>query len=179
MLMTDRAALVIVDVQGKLAELMFEKDRLYDNLVKFTKAAKLMSIPIIWNEQIPEKLGVTIPELAELLVDQKPIAKNSFSCCGNEEFMAALKSSGRKQVILCGIESHVCVYQTAIDLLKDSYEVHLLTDAISSRTPENYELGIHRMESAGAVATSVEMALFEMLKIAEGDIFRQVIRIVK
>ena len=179
MLNIDNAALVIIDVQGKLASLMYQKDELYDNLVKIIKGARVLGLPIIWNEQIPDKLGPTIPEIADILQDMEPLAKTTFSCCGNNNFQAKLENSGRRQVLLIGIETHVCVYQTAVDLLQTDYEVYLVADAVSSRTSENKQIGIRAMKDAGAKITSVEMALFEMLKVARGDKFKRVIKIVK
>ncbi|MBD3232659.1 MAG: isochorismatase family protein [candidate division Zixibacteria bacterium] len=179
MLTRDKAALVIVDVQGKLATIMHNKDRLFDNLSKIIRGAKVLDIPIIWNEQIPDKLGETIPEIQELLPDQKPLEKNSFSCCDNQGFMDQLQDLQRNQVLLVGIETHVCVYQTAIDLLAQGLEVYIVADATSSRHEINYQIGIQAMTDAGAKISSVEMALFEMLKFAEGDDFRQIIKIIK
>ncbi len=174
-----QAALVIVDVQGKLATLMHDKELFYDNVGKMIKAAQVLAIPILWNEQLPEKLGETIPEIKSLLSDLAPLPKNTFSCCGNQDFVAGLEEAKRPQVLLTGMETHVCVYQTAIDLLKMGYEVHLIADAVSSRTAENRDLAISKMKDAGAEVSSVEMALFEMLEVAEGDAFKQIIKIVK
>jgi len=179
MLNIDNTALVIVDVQGKLATLMYQKEELFDNLVKIIKGAQALSLPIIWNEQIPDKLGPTIPEIAEILRGMEPLAKTTFSCCGNKGFQARLENANRRQVLLVGIETHVCVYQTAIDLLQEGFEVYLVADAVSSRTQENKQIGIQAIKDAGAKITSVEMALFEMLKEARGDKFKQVIKIVK
>lgn len=179
MLEIDNAALIIIDVQGKLASIMYQKDELYQNLIKIIKGAQALELPIIWNEQIPDKLGPTIPEIANILQDMKPLAKTTFSCCGNSDFQTKLEKSGRKQVLMVGIETHVCVYQTAIDLLRAGYEVYLVADAVSSRTVENKVIGIQAIKDAGAKITSVEMALFEMLKVAQGDKFKQVIKIVK
>jgi len=179
MLNIDSTALVIIDVQGKLATLMHQKDELYDNLAKIIKGARVLDLPIIWNEQIPDKLGSTIPEIAEILQGMEPLAKTTFSCCGNSNFQARLENSKRRQILLVGIETHVCVYQTAIDLLGAGYEVYLVADAVSSRTLENKQIGIEAMKDAGAKITSVEMALFEMFKIAQGEKFKQVIEIVK
>ena len=107
------------------------------------------------------------------------IGKMSFSCCGNEEYMQKLDELKRNQVLVAGIETHICVYQTAIDLIDEEYEVQVVADAVSSRTPENKELGLKRMYDAGAQITSVEMALFEMLGKAEGPQFKEILKIVK
>jgi nicotinamidase-related amidase len=141
---------------------------------------QVLQLPIIWNEQIPEKLGPTVPELAELLAEStQPIPKASFSCCGNPPFMDALKAVNRRQVLLAGIESHVCVYQTGLDLLNLGYEVQVVADAVSSRTPENRQLGLEHLKQAGAAVTSTEMALFELLRVAEGSKFKEIAKIVK
>ncbi|MDH4158512.1 MAG: isochorismatase family protein, partial [candidate division Zixibacteria bacterium] len=108
-----------------------------------------------------------------------PLVKNTFSCCGNQGFSEQLTGLGRKQVLLVGMETHVCVYQTAVDLLGEGFEVHLVADAVSSRTLENKQIGIGAMRDLGARVTSVEMALFEMLQVAEGEKFKQIINIVK
>jgi len=179
MLTVEDAVLVIVDVQGKLATLMYEKEKFYDNVVRMIKGAQVMDLPILWNEQLPEKLGETIDPIKEVLPGQKPLVKKSFSCCGNDQFMKKLKAAGRSQVLLVGMETHVCVYQTAQDLLNDGYEVYLVADAVSSRSQENKETGIRAMTARGAKITCVEMALFEMLHTAEGDRFKQCIKIVK
>ncbi len=179
MLKMGNAVLVIVDVQGRLATLMHNRENLFANLVKITKGCRALDIPILWNEQLPDKLGETIPELKDILSDLEPMAKSSFSCCGNSVFINRLKEIGRKQVLLVGIETHICVYQTAIDLINNGYEVHLVTDAVSSRFEDNYRIGIDRIKDAGGVLTTVEMALFELLKVAEGDKFKEIIKIIK
>jgi len=178
MLKSGQAVLAVIDIQGKLASLMHEKQDVFDNTARMIQAAGVLGIDVICTEQCPEKLGVTIPEISEHL-NVAPIAKLSFSCCAQETFGEALKRTGRSQVILAGIETHICVYQTARDLLDGGYEVFVLIDAVSSRTKANRQLGLDRMRQAGATLTSVEMALFEMLGVAQGDQFKQIARIVK
>lgn len=179
MLNIDKTVLVIIDVQGKLATLMHNREAFYQNVVRMIEGAKILDIPIIWNEQLPDKLGPTIPEIKAVLADSAPLVKRTFSCCGNGDFVDRLKAFDRKQVLLIGLETHVCVYQSALDLLESGYEVYLVADAIASRTPDNKHIGIEAMRAAGAGLTSVEMALFELLGVAEGDGFRQIINIVK
>lgn len=179
MLTVDHVALIIVDVQGKLARLVYQSDRLFDNLQKLIRGAQVLGLPILVTEQLPEKLGATAPELVALFDEFRPIRKKTFSCAGNEEFNAALSALGRHQLLLAGIEAHVCVYQTALDLLAAGYAVHLVTDAVSSRTADNRALGIERIKQAGAILTSTEMALFELLKVADGSAFKQIIQIIK
>jgi nicotinamidase-related amidase len=148
-------------------------------LARITRGAWILGLPILWNEQLPDKLGPTIPQIKEILEGMEPMVKKAFSCCGNDQFVKKLKATNCHQVLLVGIETHVCVYQTAIDLIKDGYEVHLVGDAVSSRKLENKQIGIQAMKDAGAKVTSVEMALFEMLQVAEGDKFKQITKIVK
>jgi nicotinamidase-related amidase len=179
MLSIDNCVLVIVDVQGKLAQLMYDKEKLFANLVRMVKGAKILGIPVLWNEQNPVGLGPTIPELAELLTDQAPLAKSSFSCCGNQNFAEQLQRLGRRQVLLVGIETHVCVYQTAVDLIAKDYDVQVVADAVSSRTLANKQIGLERMRGYGATITSAETALFELLRVADGPKFKEISRLVK
>ena len=127
----------------------------------------------------PQGLGPTIPEVADLLSEIQPISKLSFSCCRNDRFVQALKVSNRNQVLIAGIETHVCIYQTAVDLVDLGYEVQVVTDAVSSRTAENKEIGLQKMRDAGISFTSLETALFELLKFAEGEQFKEILKIVK
>ncbi|MCD4700040.1 MAG: hydrolase [Phycisphaerae bacterium] len=178
MLEINNTLLVVIDVQGKLAQSMHEKASLFEDIAKLIKAAGVLEVPIIRTEQYPEGLGATIPEIAELLPGEA-ISKIAFSCCGERRFAEAMEKSGRNQVLLCGIETHVCVYQTAIDLLESGHEVHVVADAVSSRTAANKAIGLAKMKDAGAAVTSVETALFELLKEAEGEKFKAILRIVK
>jgi len=171
--------LVVVDVQGKLAQSMFDKEHLFDNIRILIKAAKILGIPLIWCQQCPQALGPTVPPIAELLTESEPIDKSSFSCCGEDNFNDRLRALGRQQVLLCGIESHVCIYQTTVDLLRKGYTVDIIADAISSRTLENKQLAIQRMAAEGANISSTEMALFEILRTAEHSEFRQVAKLIK
>jgi Isochorismatase family len=180
MLKMKTAALVFVDVQGKLAQLMHEKEALFASLVKLVKAGGVLELPVVWMEQNPAKLGPTIPEVTAVMPEGvSPIPKLSFGCCGEPLFGEALEKTGRKQILICGIEAHICVYQTTLGLLEKGYEVYVVADGVSSRTALNREVGLKRMAEAGARLTSVEMALFEMLGVADGEKFKQIIRIVK
>jgi len=179
MLKTENAVLVVIDVQGKLATLMHNKDDFYKNVVRMIKGAKVLDIPVLWNEQLPDKLGATVPEIKSALEGATPLVKKTFSCCGNNDFISQLEGLKRRQVLLVGMETHVCVYQTAQDLLAEGYDISLVADAISSRSLENKQIGLSTMKDLGARITNVEMALFEMLQTAEGDQFKKVIQIVK
>ena len=179
MLTIDDTILLVIDVQGRLAEVMHNKERLFANVQRMIQGAYVLDLPIVVTEQVPDKLGETRPEIAQYLDGVEPIAKRSFSCCGNETFMETMTDLGRNQILMTGIETHVCVYQTAVDLLSQGYEVQLVADAVSSRTPENRQLGIDRMKAAGVGLTGTEMALFELLRIADGSAFRAISKIVK
>ncbi len=179
MLTIENSILVVIDIQDSLAQVMHEKETLFENLEKIIKGATILGIPMIVTEQVPEKLGATIPKISSLLDTVRPIPKSSFSCCGEALFMRELEDIKRTQILVAGIESHVCVYQTTVDLIRKGYEAHIVTDCISSRTADNKTLGIERMTSEGAKPTSVEMALFELLKSAGGDRFRKISRLVK
>jgi nicotinamidase-related amidase len=180
MLNMENTALVVIDVQGKLAQVMDGKEELFANLKRIIQGVQVLELPIIWTEQLPEKLGDTTPEIAELLQKTaQPISKISFSCCGNQPFMTELERINRKQLLITGIETHICVYQTTIELLGRGYELQLVTDAVASRLPKNKEIGLQRMKEAGAKLTSTEMALFELLRTAEGPQFKSISKIVK
>jgi nicotinamidase-related amidase len=179
LLKPDNTALILIDIQGKLATLMHDKDALYHNLQILVQGVQALEIPIFWMEQYPEGLGPTIPELGELLKDQQPFPKRCFSACGQPDFYQQLQKSGRRQILLAGIETHICVYQTARDLLTAGYHVEAVADAISSRTGANKTIGLKKMTHAGTQITSVETALFELLRRADVAAFKQIAHLVK
>jgi len=179
MLKIENTTLLIVDIQGNLAHSMHGKELLFKNVQKLIKGIQILGIPILWVEQNPRGLGPTIPEIADLLSNIQPISKMSFSSCRNDRFVQALNALNRKQVLIAGIETHVCVYQTAAELVDIGYDVQVVTDAVSSRNIKNKEIGLQRMRDSGVSLTSVETALFELLKVAEGEQFREILKIVK
>ena len=179
MLTVENTVLAVVDVQGKLAQLMHGREALFENLRRIIQGAQVLGVPILCTEQNPAGLGPTIPEVAGALGDVARIPKLSFSCCGDERFVRELEGLCRTQVLLTGIEAHICVYQTAVDLAARGCEVHVVADAVSSRTQENKAIGLRKMTDAAASVTSVETALFELLRVAEGPQFKQILRIVK
>ena len=174
-----KTVIVLIDVQGKLAEIMYESDKLFKNIEILIKGAQLIDIPIIWTEQLPEKLGDTTKRISELLSNQKPIIKSEFSCVKNDDFSYILGKKEYNHFLLCGIETHVCVYQTAKDLLNLGHNVEIIADAVSSRTELNKSIGIEKITSLGAKLTNVEMLLFEKQEIAVGEKFRKLIKIIK
>ena len=170
----DNSVLLVVDVQGKLAMLMHEHEQLLANIQRLIKSAQVLEIPILWSEQAPDKIGATIDPIRQLLFPLvKPIVKRSFSCYASAEFREALKKTGRGQVLVTGIETHVCVYQTARDLHRHGYHVQVAADAVSSRTQPNKDLAIARMREEGLVITSAEMALCEWLGSADHPRFKE------
>ena len=179
MLRTEDSVIVLIDVQGKLAELMSEKDQLYRQLQILLRGARSLGVPVLWLEQYPKGLGPTVPEIATLLEGIEPIEKTCFSACGSERFQQALSDSGRRTVVVAGIESHVCVYQTAQDLLAAGFVVEVVRDAVSSRTAENRLAGFERMVRLGAGMTTVEMVLFEWLREAGSPAFKEISRLVR
>lgn len=172
-------ALMVIDIQGKLAELMWEKENTYKNAGILIQGLQALEIPIIWTEQVPEKLGSTIPQIAELLEGLTPMPKSSFSCCGDQAIMETIQDTGRDTILLCGIETHVCVYQTCMDLLDSGYAVEVIADAVSSRSPINRQIALEEMRDIGAAITSTETVLFELLRVAGGDVFRKISKLVK
>jgi nicotinamidase-related amidase len=179
MLSRASALLVIIDIQENLYKAMLDKENFLVNALKIIKGANVFSLPIIVTEQIPEKLGTTLPAITQALKNSETISKDSFSCWGNNHFQERIKALGRRDIIILGIESHVCVYQTAIDLLDNGYNVHVAVDAVSSRTKENCAIGIEAMKSAGAHITSAEMLIFELLRSAGDAKFKDIYKIVK
>ena len=178
-LTTDNTVLVAIDFQERLFPVMHDKERLLRNVQKLIKGAQALGIPIILTEQYPKGLGPTLPEIKELLADVRPIEKTCFNCCDEGAFNKSLGALKRKQVLICGIEAHICVYQTAVALLQTGYEVQVVTDCVSSRDPENKMVSLFRMGSSGVSPTTTEMALFELLKEAKGDAFKEIRNIVK
>jgi nicotinamidase-related amidase len=179
LLRRDDTLLVIVDIQTKLLKVMFEKERLISSCSKLIQAAKLLEIPMVMTEQYPEGMGPTDSAILGLLPKVKAITKMSFSCCGVGDFDQKIKSLGKKQIMIIGIESHICVLQTVHDLLHQGYFVYVPYDAVSSRKEGDYKNALERMRQAGAVIGSVESAIFEMMKTAEIPMFRQISRIIK
>lgn len=175
----NNALLVLVDVQGKLARLMHDSEAMIHQQRVLVEACKLLEVPVVWAEQLPDKLGPTVPELAEKLDGLAPCAKGSFGCWGDETLRQAIRESGRDRILLAGIEAHVCVWQTAAALRSQDYQVHLICDAVSSRSPTNRDIAFRRMESAGVHLSNVEMVLFELMQDASHPRFRDVTRLFK
>jgi nicotinamidase-related amidase len=179
MLIINNTVLVIIDIQEKLFRFIHQRENLIDNVQKLLRGILVLNVPVILTEQYPQGLGSTLPEIKQLISEIEPMPKLSFSCCGDENFVRKLEATGRRQVLISGIETHVCVYQTVADLIKAGYEVHVVTDTVSSRTQENKKTGLNLMSSMGAALTSTETVLFELLKIASGENFKAISRIIR
>ena len=170
-----RAALVVVDVQEGFRKAIPEFEDVAKATATLVRGAEATGVPVVITEQYPKGLGETAPEISEQLPDgTKPLEKTVFSATGAEGF----DLNGRDQALVAGIETHVCVNQTVLDLLGSGAEVHVAEDAVASRSQENKRVGLHKMEQAGAVLTSVETALFELLGRAGTDEFKQVQKLI-
>lgn len=175
-----RGVIVAVDLQKAFLDVMWEKDRLILNARKLLACAGILDIPVIATTQNAGKLGGIDEAFTEFLREVAPIDKMSFSCMGSSQFRAALEAaSGRTQIILAGLETHVCVNQTAHDLLDDGYVVHLAADAISSRSAFNYQTGLERMRQIGATISCVESIVFEWLRKAGTPEFKEAAKWIK
>jgi nicotinamidase-related amidase len=180
-LVADQCALVVVDIQQKLLPPIFNKDELVKNSQLLIRAASILKLPVLVTTQYAEGLGPTVPEIASLLAGALPIDKLQFGCFGSNEFRSALKSlpGNRNTMLLCGMEAHICVMQTALGALNDGYLVHVATDAIGSRVRWNWDIGIDRMRAAGAVISTTEMMIYELLRCSGGAQFKQMLPFLK
>jgi nicotinamidase-related amidase len=174
-----KAGLVVVDIQEKFRSVIFEMPRVVENAIRLINGAVILSVPVFVTEQYRKGLGATVPEIASAIPGFAPMEKNSFSSCGATGFIETLRVRSVQDVILCGIEAHVCVCQTCLGLLDAGFHPFVVADAISSRTPENHRLGIERMRDSGAVIVSTEMILFELLERAGTDEFKRMLTLVK
>ncbi len=174
-------ALIVIDVQDKLLPPIFQKDQLVRNSQLLIRLAGILKIPTLLTTQYSRGLGNTVPELASLLPETHPIEKQMFSCFGSEVFCSTLKRlpGNRSTVILCGMESHICVAQTALAALREGYLVHVASDAVSSRTEWNWKIGLERMRAAGAVISSTEMVIYEALRSSDTSAFKDMLKHLK
>jgi nicotinamidase-related amidase len=174
----DDSILVLIDVQTNFLEAIHEADRVVNRSLFLAQTARLLEVPIIATEQNPDRLGVIDPNFFSLL-SQPPIRKLSFACTGEPLFIQALNQTKRSQVILVGVETHICVGLTANQLLEDGFEVIVCPDAVSSRTIERHKLGMERIRDAGAVPAHTESVAYDWLGSAEHPKFREALSIVK
>jgi len=174
-----RSLLVLIDIQPSLTKTIFEIDRVLARTMFLTKVANLLEIPVFATEQNPSRMGFTVPELSNLLVSHAPFPKMSFSALAEPKFADALKETQRTQIVLTGLETHICVSQTAHGLIDLGYDVVVCPDAVSSRTLEAHKLGMERIRDAGAVPAHSEAVAYEWLGTADQPVFKQFLAIVK
>ena len=171
--------LLLVDVQEKLMQVMGRKERVIDNIIKLLQLSKLFTLPIIITEQYPKWLGSTLPDIIENLPSYEPITKLHFNCCDVEAFNKRLNSEGLRSIIVTGVESHICIFQTCVSILEKGYQVHVPQDAVDSRTEENWRVGLELMKKAGALITSTETLIYQILKKAGTNEFKKMLKIIK
>ena len=175
----DTSCLVVVDVQGKLAQLMFDKEGIFQNIPRVIQGFKLLDIPILWCQQAPEVLGETVESVRLVLSQSSPINKTTFSCWLDSSFQTQFTALKRPDVFLCGIETHVCIYQTARDLLEEGFSVEVISDAVSSRSETNKLIALDRMRRLGVHLTSVEMCLFDLMQTAKHPKFKEISQLIR
>jgi nicotinamidase-related amidase len=173
----ESCALVVVDIQQKLLPPIFQKEQLLRNTQLLIRAAGILKIPAIVSTQYWKGLGGTVPEVASLLPEVEPVDKNLFSCFGSDVFCTLLKRlpGNRNTLLLCGMESHICVMQTALAALREGYLVHIASDAVGSRTEWNWKIGLDRMRAAGAVISSTEMMIYELMRSSASPAFKELL----
>jgi nicotinamidase-related amidase len=164
MLQSQRTALLVVDLQQKLLPALHDKDRLLRSSLLLLRLAKTLDVPVVLTTQYAKGLGPTVPEVLALVPEVVPLDKLTFDCFRDAGFRARLgQLEGRDQLVVCGAEAHICVAQTVLGALAESYQVHVVTDAVGSRTEANRQIGLYRMQQAGAIVSSAEMAIYELL----------------
>jgi nicotinamidase-related amidase len=177
----ERCALIVVDIQEKLLPPIFQKEQLVRNSQLLIRLAGTLKLPTLMTTQYAKGLGNIVPEISSLLPGTQAIDKHMFSCFGSDVFCSALKRlpGNRNTVLLCGMESHICVTQTALAALRDGYLVHVASDAVSSRTEWNWKIGLERMRAAGAVISSTEMMIYELLRSSGAPAFKELLPFLK
>jgi nicotinamidase-related amidase len=177
----DQCALIVVDIQEKLLPPIWEKERLVRNAQLLIRLAGILKIPALVTTQYTKGLGNTVPEIAALLPESPAIDKLIFSCFGSDAFCSLLKRlpGQRTTVLLCGMETHICVMQTALGALREGYLVHIASDAVSSRTELNWRVGLERMRAAGAILSSTEMIIYELLRSSGAPAFKELLPYLK
>ncbi|HEY9756158.1 MAG TPA: hydrolase [Oculatellaceae cyanobacterium] len=174
LLKKEHAILVVVDVQEKFRQHIAQFEQMVKNIVRLIEACKILEIPVIVTEQYPKGLGATVLEIHRAVEGKSTFEKTAFSCCGSDEFTESLRIAGRNQIMVCGIEAHVCVNQTVHDLLARNYSVHIVEDAISSRDLNNKDVALRKMLHSGAIPSCTEMALLELVEDANAPSFKGV-----
>lgn len=175
----DNAALLIVDAQERLASIMKARDLVTSNCLHLIELSKLFNIPVVVTEQYPKGLGQTLEKIRNALPVYQPVEKLTFSCCDEPLFLDRVRRLNRKSLLLTGMETHICVLQTCVGLLQNGFDVHVVNDAVCSREEENRRTALEFMRDAGAVITSTETVLFQLLKVAGTEEFRMISKRIK
>jgi nicotinamidase-related amidase len=177
----DQCALVVVDIQQKLLPPIFQKEQLVRNAQLLIRTAGILKIPTLLSTQYSRGLGDTVPEVSSLLRGTEAIDKTLFSCFGSDAFCTLLKRlpGQRNTLLLCGMETHICVTQTALGALREGYLVHVASDAAGSRTEWNWKIGLDRMRAAGAIISSTEMMIYELIRSSSSAAFKELLPYLK
>ena len=175
----ENTGLLVIDVQENLLPVMGQKQRVIGNIIKLLNLSTLFSLPVLLTEQYPKWLGPTMSEIIESLPDYQPITKLHFNCCEVDAFEERLKSVGLNSIIVTGVESHICIFQTCVSLLERGYLVQVPQDAVDARTEENWRVGLELMKKAGAVITSTEAVIYQILKKAGTREFKKMLKIMR
>ncbi len=181
LLKREKTALLVIDLQEKLLPHVWRKDFIVDNITKLIGTARILDIPMVVTEHYPGGLGPTVREIAGLFEDFDPIGKIIFGAVDQPEVLdrlRELKDLGISDLVIIGIESHICIAQTALQALHQGFRVHVVSDAVSSRTEENWKVGIERTRDAGCIISSTEMAIYELLYRADGAEFKEVLKLI-
>ncbi|BFM04993.1 isochorismatase family protein [Halioxenophilus aromaticivorans] len=179
MLNAKNTGIIVVDIQGKLARIVDNSQATIAACKNLINAGQELGLPLVWLEQNPEKLGQTVPEIRKELLPNKPIAKTSFNGCAEPQFMEAVEHAQKSAWLVCGIEAHICVFQTATQLQQHGYQVHVLADCIASRHPHNKQIALERLASNGITISSLEMSLFELVADCRSPAFKPILNLIK
>ncbi|MEN6555829.1 MAG: isochorismatase family protein [Anaerolineaceae bacterium] len=179
MLKIEDGLLMIIDAQGNLARVVAESQPAISRIQTLIRAASILELPLLLTAQSPHKIGHTIEEIASLLPEQPELARATFSVLADEGCRQALEASGRRQLLLCGFETHICVYQSAADLLAEGYDVAVIADAVSSRHMSDKQTALHEISRLGGCILSTEMALFALLRKAADPRFKAISALIK
>ncbi len=179
MLNKESTGLIVVDVQGKLARMVDDSPKLVSNCAKLIQGAQALDLPVVWLEQNPDKLGTTVGEISTLLSTQQPVTKFTFDACAEPSFLNAVKNHAKSSWLICGIEAHICVYQTAMSLAKLGLDVHLVGDCVSSRDVSNIQLAITKLSANSIEITGLEMCLYELVRDCRAPEFKTILNLIK
>lgn len=170
---------LVIDIQERLADVMSVKDQVIKNTCRIIELARMIGIPIVVTEQYPKGLGRTVPEVQTALSQYQPVEKTAFNCCAEPGFMDEIRRHGKKKIIISGMETHICVLQTSVGLIREGFVPHVVSDAVCSRTKQNWRTGLEFMRDFGAVITGTETVLFQLLGKAGTEEFKAVSKMIK